>query len=152
MLSTDLVHTIYVLLLYCIPANTSWWNTNWNHFTFATKVQDMFQASMTDTFVPDSHKTHFRTINECLKHFLTNTTLAGQPYLYNFFFIVPDFSSCFTANSFFSHCSDTVTNMLWKKNMHCLAQSLFAKFHKYMYYYILVKRCRGPIFALLSLG
>lgn len=28
---------------------------------------------------------------------------------------LPDFSSCLRANSFFSHCSDIVTNMLWKK-------------------------------------
>jgi len=28
---------------------------------------------------------------------------------------LPDFSSCLSANSFFSHCSDIVTNMLWKE-------------------------------------
>ena len=27
-------------------------------------------------------------------------------------YILPDFSSCLTANSFFSHCSETVTSML----------------------------------------
>ena len=33
---------------------------------------------------------------------------------------LPDFSSCLSANSFFSHCSDIVTNMLWKEWMNLI--------------------------------
>ena len=64
---------------------------------------------------------------------------------------LPDFSSCLSANSFFSHCSDIVTNMLWKEWINLIIAFLVLLKHqwerpdKLLYYHHLCSRKKYTI-------